>query len=128
MPQPKRKCNPNLELVAKPSRRIVLPIEMKAYTQQVHDRHQFRQWVDAMYEQHPELFPDEFSAGYHLHDLRPSRKMADVPTRRIRLPRTGAVYRVVPSFVLPYMTGSVAEVEKPLFLHYKFGVPFWALS
>jgi hypothetical protein len=30
--------------------------------------------------------------------------------------------------MLPYMTGEVAEVEKPLFLHHKFGVPFWALS
>jgi hypothetical protein len=26
------------------------------------------------------------------------------------------------------MTGEVSEVEKPLFLHLKFGVPFWALS
>ncbi|MDQ3399194.1 MAG: hypothetical protein M3511_15805, partial [Deinococcota bacterium] len=32
------------------------------------------------------------------------------------------------SYVLPYMTGSVGDVEKPLFLHHKFGVPFWALS
>jgi hypothetical protein len=38
------------------------------------------------------------------------------------------VFQVVPSFVLPYMTGSVGDVEKPLFLHLKFGVPFWALS
>ena len=38
------------------------------------------------------------------------------------------MFQVVPSFVLPYMTGSVGDVEKPLFLHLKFGVPFWALS
>ncbi len=30
--------------------------------------------------------------------------------------------------MLPYMTGSVGDVEKPLFLHHKFGVPFWALT
>lgn len=38
------------------------------------------------------------------------------------------VFQVVPSFVLPYLTGTVEEVEKPLFLHLKFGVPFWALT
>jgi len=127
MLQPKRQCNPELQLVAKPSRRIVLPIEPVKYKQEVHDRRQFRQWVDNMYDQYPELFPQAFSEGYHLHDLRPSKKMADVPIRRIRLPRTGAVYRVVPSFVLPYMTGYAADVEKALFLR-RFGVPFWGLT
>jgi len=127
MPQPKRKCNPELQLVAKPSRRIVLPIGSAEYKQQVQDRYKFRQWVDAMYEQYPELFPNEFSAGYHLHDLRPSKKMPEVSTRRIRLKYTGTVYRVVPSFVLPYMTGYTSDVEKALFLR-RFGVPFWGLS
>jgi hypothetical protein len=79
-----------------------------------------------MHTQYPELFPDAFAEGYHLHDLRHSSKMPEVPTRRIRLPRTGAVYRVVPSFVLPYMAGYAADVEKALFLR-RFGVPFWGL-
>lgn len=127
MPQPKRQCNPELQLIAKPSHRIVLPIERADYKWQVQDRQTFRQWINRMYEQQPELFPDEFSAGYHLHDLRASKKMADVPIRRIRLPHTGAIYRVVPSFVLPYMTGYAADVEKALFLR-RFGVPFWGLS
>ena len=127
MPQPKRQCNPELQLMAKPSRRIVLPIEPAAYCQQVQDRHQFRQWADRMHEHYPELFPDEFSEGYYLHDLRSSKKIPEVCIRRIRLKSTGAVYRVVPSFVLPYMTGYVADVEKALFLR-RFGVPFWGLS
>lgn len=127
MLQPKRKCNPELQLVAKPSHRIVLPIEPVEYIQQVEDQRKFRQWVDTMYNQHPELFPDAFVEGYHLHDLRHSTKMPEVPIRRIRLPRTGAVYRIVPSFVMPYMTGYAADVEKALFLR-RFGVPFWGLS
>jgi len=125
--QPKRECNPELQLVAKPSRRIVLPIEPADYRRQVQDRHRFRQWVDAMFGQYPELFPEAFAEGYHLHDLRHSSKMPEVPIRRIRLPRTGEVYRVVPSFVLPYMTGYTAEVEKALYLR-RFGVPFWGLA
>lgn len=127
MPQPKRQCNPDLQLMAKASRRIVLPIKPADYTQQVQDRHRFRQWVDTMYTHYPELFPDTFAEGYYLHDLRHSSKMPEVPIRRIRLPRTGEVYRVVPSFVLPYMAGYVADVEKSLFLR-RFGVPFWGLT
>jgi len=127
MPQPKRQCNPELQLIAKPSRRIVLPIEQTVYNQQVQDRHQFRQWVDRMHAQYPELFPDGFSEGYHLHDLRASKTISDVCTRRIRLKSTGTVYRIVPSFVLPYMTGYATDVEQALFLR-RFGVPFWGLT
>jgi hypothetical protein len=127
MPQPKRECNPELQLVAKPSRRIVLPSEPAEYTQRVQDGQRLRQWVDAMYTQYPELFPDAFAEGYHLHDQHPSRKLPAISIRRIRLPRTGAVYRIVPSFVLPYMTGCTVDAEKALFLR-RFGVPFWGLT
>jgi hypothetical protein len=127
MPQPKRQCNPDLQLVAKASRRIVLPIAPADYGQQIQDRHQFRQWVDTMYRQYPELFPDRFAEGYYLHDVRHSSKMPEVPIRRIRLHHAGEVYRIVPSFVLPYMAGYAADVEKALFLR-RFGVPFWGLS
>ncbi len=127
MSQPKRECNRALRLVAKASRRIVLPVDPVDYPQLVQHRHMFRGWVDTMFARYPELFPDEFAEGYHLHDLRSSLKLPEAPIRRIRLPHTGAVYRVVPSFVLPYMTGYTAEVEKALFLR-RFGVPFWGLS
>ena len=127
MSQLNRQCNPELALIAKPSRRIVLPVDRAHYQQLIQDRQVFRHWVNVMYAQFPELFPDEFAGGYHLHDLRPSRKLPDVPIRRIRLLGTGAVYRVVPSFVLPYMTGYTADIEKALFLR-RFGVPFWGLT
>jgi len=42
-------------------------------------------------------------------------------------PNLDAPYRIVPSFVLPYMTGCTADVEKVLFLR-RFGVPFWGLT
>ena len=127
MSQSQRQCNPELTLLAKPSRRIVLPITQILYQAIVVDRTEFRAWVDRMYTEFPELFPEAIAEGYHLHDLRPSRKLPEVSIRRIRLPRTGEVFRVVPSFVLPYMTGYTADVEKALFLR-RFGVPFWGLS
>jgi len=126
MPQ-SRHCSQDLKLSAKPSRRIVLPVERDAYIALVQDAARFRAWVDGQTQQHPELFPGEMQEGYSLHDRRASRKQPDIPVRRIRLNRTGAVYRVMPSFVLPYRTGTTDMVEKALFLR-RFGVPFWGLT
>ena len=122
-----RKCSPDVKLAAKPSRRIVLPIERDQYRVVMQDARTFRSWVDSAQHQYPELFPDEIREGYRLHDMRSSRKLPEVRIRRIRLQRTGAVYRVVPSFVLPYMAGYADTVEKALFLR-RFGVPFWGLT
>lgn len=122
-----RKCSHELKLAAKRSRRIVLPIDREQYQTAVQDVGTFRRWVDSTRGQYPELFPDEIGEGYSLHDQRSSRKLPEVCIRRIRLQRTGVVYRIVPSFVLPYMTGYTDEVEKALFLR-RFGVPFWGLT
>ena len=58
--------------------------------------------------------------------------MPDVRLRRIRVAASGdsqeTVFVIVPSFVLPYMVGYTEDVEKALFLHAKFGVPFWGLT
>jgi hypothetical protein len=102
-------------------------MDQSDYAWVIKDRQVFRDVLDEQYHQYPELFPEEFCEGYHLHDLRPSHKLPDVPIRRIRLPGTGVVYRIVPSFVLPYMTGLTDEVEKAMFLR-RFGVPFWGLT
>ncbi|NJO82450.1 MAG: hypothetical protein HC828_06245 [Blastochloris sp.] len=122
-----RKCSQELKLAAKPSRRIVLPVERTVYQEVVQDANRFRAWVEMNRAQYPELFPEEIAEGYSLHDIRGSRKLPDVRIRRIRLKRSGTVYRVVPSFVLPYMTGYTETVEKALFLR-RFGVPFWGLT
>lgn len=122
-----RKCSQEMDLAAKPSRRIVLPVEREEYATVVQDVRAFRTWLDTNRQRYPELFPDEMSEGYRLHDSRWSRKLPQIRVRRIRLNRSGAVYRVMPSFVLPYMTGYTATVEKALFLR-RFGVPFWGLT
>jgi hypothetical protein len=122
-----RKCSQQEQLAAKPSRRIVLPIDRAEYLDIVQDARAFRAWVDANYQQYPELFPDEMTEGYSLHDFRSSRKLPEVCVRRIRLNCNGRVYRIVPGFVLPYMTGYAEKVEKALFLR-RFGVPFWGLT
>ena len=122
-----RQCSTELHLTAKPSRRIVVSCSPAVYDQIVGDSQLFRYYLDQAAAICPELFPPAFAAGYWLHDLTHSKKMPDVPLRRIRLTATGEVYTVMPSFVLPYRMGYTEDVEKALFLR-RFGVPFWGLT
>ncbi len=92
----------------------------------------YRDYLDTMFAQCPELFPAEMEPGYTWHDILPSKKMPEVRLRRIKLKSLdtdgkGQVFTLVPSFVMPYMSGDTNEVEKALFLR-RFGVPYWALT
>jgi hypothetical protein len=106
-------------------RTICLPVSEDAYSQAINDPDEFRILLDESFRMTPELFPPDFARGYHLKDDRMSAKQG-LPIRRILL-KSGVAYSVRPSFLMPYMTARVADVEGPLFLR-KFGVPFWALA
>ena len=113
------------------SRQICLPIEQEEYDQIFSDPQAFRQRLDQLIEQHPELFPSTIEHGYTLHSKLPeSKKMPGVRLRRIELkvtPSNGAsVYTIRPSYVLPYMMGYTDEVADALFL--RQWVPHWALA
>ena len=105
---------------------ICLPIGTDAYLGIVADPRRFRSWLDRSFGDHPELFPAAFAGGYRLKDQRRSAKTG-LRLRRVRLKSTGESFAVRPSFALPYMTASTADVQAPLFLR-AFGVPFWALT
>ena len=106
-------------------RTICLPASEDAYAHAVTDPVRFRRLLDENYRTMPELFPANFAQGYELKDDRVSVKQG-IPIRRILL-KDGTAYSIRPSFLMPYMTARVADVEGPLFLR-RFGVPFWALA
>jgi len=108
------------------SKTICVHFEPKDYRGLVNSKERFRDHVDKAYAMHPELFPYAMGEGYLLHDIKASVKLG-VRIRRIKLKATNEVYAIYPSFVLPYMVGFTADVEKSLFLQ-SFGVPFWALT
>ena len=129
---PQRKCNKTKVKVKKACKRITLPFEKDEYQDIVDDKVAFRQNIDRMIAEYPELFPAAIEQGYNLHDTRTSKKMPEVRLRRIKLKTRDEkgkeiVVTIAPSAVMPYMSGYTDEVEKPLFLR-RFGVPFWALA
>jgi hypothetical protein len=84
----------------------------------------FRTDIDKQIARFPEIFPAEIVNGYLMKEIRRSVKLS-ISIRRIKI--AGTSYTILPSFVMPYMTGFVEDVEKVLFLR-KFNVPFWGLA
>jgi len=105
-------------------RTICLFFEQDQYREIVADHERFRQHVDRIFQDAPEIFPPHFQKGYAMKDIRHSKKL-DLPIRRLTL-RNGAIYTVRPSFALPYMVARSDDVADALFL--AKWVPFWALE
>lgn len=103
---------------------ICLFFEQDQYLEIVNDSERFRLYLDEFFETQPENFPPNFQKGYTMKDIRHSTKQ-ELPIRRITL-RDGTIYRIRPSFVLPYMTAKVDEVADALFL--AKWAPLWALE
>ena len=106
------------------NRTICLPFSQEVYDACIKNPIDFRIYVDKQIELFPELFPVGIEKGYLMKDIYISKKQS-IPIRRIQI--AGISYTIRPSFLMPYMTGLVDEIEKPIFLR-KFNVPFWALS
>jgi hypothetical protein len=106
---------------------ICVPCQSEAdYGRRVDDPPQFRQWLEQLSAQYPELFPAALRSGFTLHDSYWSVKQR-LRLRRIKLKATGEVFLVRPSWVLPYLVAKTNAVEKALYLR-QWGVPFAALA
>lgn len=106
-------------------RTICLPVSEEEYQRVVDNPAECRGFLAGCYANMPELFPEGFEDGYEMKDSYWSKKM-QLRLRRIEL-GNGVAYTLRPSFVMPYLTGKVEDVEGPLFLR-RFGVPYWALA
>ena len=105
---------------------ICLPLSKDLYQHIIDSPQRFRQALDQLYRDHPELFPNAFAAGYTLKDIRTSAKQG-LRLRRLTCKADGSAFTVRPAFVLPYLTGWAEDVAHALFLR-RFGVPYWALA
>lgn len=106
------------------NRIICLPFSQDIYDRNIQKPDDFRICIAERIELFPELFPPEIINGYQMKDIYHSKKQS-IFIRRIEI--GGIAYTIRPSFIMPYLTGFVDEIEKVLFMR-KFNVPFWALS
>jgi hypothetical protein len=108
-------------------RTIRLPLSELEYDRFVEDRTYAKARLEELYEDHPELFPAAFGWGYALYGFTDPSCKQHLRCRRLRLEPGGEVFTVAPAFVMPYMSGRAAEVDKALFLM-RFHVPCWAIA
>lgn len=106
------------------NRTIILPFSQDTYEQNLYNPQKYREQLDKFVNLFPELFPEEIAKGYEMKDLYHSKKLP-ISTRRILI--DGIPYTIRPSFVMPYNTGLVSDIEDALFLR-KFDVPYWGIS
>jgi len=108
-------------------RTLRLPIAEADYERFMQDNDFAKMMLDALYTQHPELFPAHWLAGYALYGFTDASRKQHVRCRRLRLVAGKTVWTVAPGFLLPYQSGRVEEVEQALFLM-RFHVPCWAIA
>ena len=127
-----RRVNRNHTVTKPPAQRgqrqIAIRMTPQEYNDSWHDPDQVRTIVDRERAANPELFPDCLNHGYGFHGFaRASAKQDGVRLRKIRPTGSTEAFHLRPSFVLPYMTGTIDEVAYPLLLA-SFGVPNWVLT
>jgi hypothetical protein len=108
-------------------RQIVIPMTRQEYDENWEDSARVRALVGKLLAESPELFPASLQDRFFLEGFgRSSRKLEGVRLRKV-VARDKSIYWLRPSFALPYMTGTVEELEYPLLLA-TFGVPTWLLT
>ncbi len=103
---------------------ICIPCDLNKHQKIVKNAVKYREFLDELIKNVPELFPSEIKEGYLMKDLRYSSKL-QLYQRRILI--KGKNYTIKPSCIMPHNVGLTDEVEKALYLR-KFNVPYDALS
>ena len=111
---------------SKKNKTIVLPIAEENYSAFIEDPSTAHEIVQDFLNRAPELFPSEtLEKGYIFKGKdRVSQKMG-IQLRRVQI--AGEIYRIRPSFVMPYMRAKSKDVEHALLL-IRYGVPFWVIA
>lgn len=116
LPVRKRKASKeNFSQSPKGGRIIRLPISEDEYKVKIANHLLFRQWLETLPNNCKMLFGEDFDSGFNFHDIRYSKKM-DLHYRRVIFIKTGHIYTIQPSFVMPYLSGKTHECKQGLLL------------
>ncbi len=108
------------------SKTIILPIDMRSYAEVLHNRFEFRKYIDDLISCFPELFPTAIQQGYRFYGWSKTSQKQALPRRRIQLLSNQAEYLLHPCFMFPYLRASTSFVAEGLFLR-RYNVPYHAV-
>lgn len=121
----RKNSSANSKVSTRSTRIIRLPISIEEHKESVKDRKNYVTLIENYIKKYPSLFPAEITEGFGVHDYLRSKKL-DFGYYRIRVKKTGIVYRIYPCDVLPYMTGKAVDAQNGLLL-LMYGVPIWLI-
>ena len=121
----RKNSSANSKISTRSTRIIRLPISIAEHKESLKYRKDYVTFLEIYIKNHPSLFPTEITEGFGVHDCSRSKKL-DFAYYRIRVKKTGVVYRIYPCDVLPYMTGKAADAQNGLLL-LMYGVPIWLI-
>ncbi len=108
------------------TRIITVPFSQDIHEKIIDSTTEYRTFLDEQIKLNKNIFPGEIDKGYDFHGFITSGKLGG-RTRQIKLKSNGQVYRICPSYILPYNVGYIKDAWKPLLLTC-FGVPLWVIS
>lgn len=112
--------------VPRGARQICIPMTRDQYDVIWDDHVAVRVYLDSLIGDFPEIFPPSISSSYQLHGHLPeSIKLPGIRLRQIRM--ADGVFTLRPSFVFPYMTGTIDDLEKGLLL-LSVHTPVWIVT
>ncbi len=126
VPVEKKSRHKSKELLSNANRgrqTIRIPVNESTHVSMLSDAVAFRTKLDELMNLYPELFPEcIIREGYHLKELKSSRRLKGFSYYTIRTPDRRVTYTVQPCYVLPYLIGFTQEVAEALELM-MYGVP-----
>jgi hypothetical protein len=103
------------------------PLAEHEYEPFLTDRPYAKARLQELYEDARALFPEAFPGGYALYGFTAPSCKQQLRCRRLRLQETHDGCTVAPAFVMPSMSGRVADVEQAWFV-LRFPGPCWAIA
>jgi hypothetical protein len=113
-------------------RTIRFPICEADYERFLEDRSFARSVLDALLQAHPECFPEPMPLHYTFYGFTRLSRKSHLRCRRLQVgpPQHAparSVFTLMPSFMMPYMSGRTAEVDRGLLL-LRYHVPYWVVA
>lgn len=109
------------------SKTIRISCDEESYKKALESNQGFRDFLAPHIELYSELFPEAIAGGYSLYGKgRKSKKLDKLQFQKIKIIETGEIFRIHPSYVMPYLIAYTKDVEHALLLR-KHDVPYSTL-
>lgn len=104
---------------------IILPIKKEDYNEFITNKIKAKEMINSYIINNKELFPNKINKGYIFDGFTSKSIKVELKLRKIKI--DDKIYRIYPSFLIPYCREIDKNLENGLLLS-RYGVPFWIIA